>query len=348
MARGRLDGAQAVAMRYLVALAVPRLDPEQVAVIDSAVGVILKPGVEDPAADLAGAGEAREKALERNLVSLLEARVGVGNARVAVSLDIDRERETVNERIIDPESRTLVSRENSDTTESDVGSASGAVTVASNLPEGDAAAPASQSKSQRSEASETTTFDLSETRREREKIAGAVKRATIAVLINSAPGVPDPEAAEDAPTPPRTARAPEELEALKKLVMAAAGFDAARGDVVTIESLDFDEPASAGAEAAKAGLVDWLMTHLMQVLQLLIPAIVALVLALFVVKPLLTSKEAPVLTPIPPTQLATAPTPLEPPRQATPIEDARRAASEKKDASAAVLKSWLDDAGTAA
>ena len=51
MGRGRLDLQQATAMRYLIALAVPDMEPEQVAILDSVNGVLLKPGSGDPAID---------------------------------------------------------------------------------------------------------------------------------------------------------------------------------------------------------------------------------------------------------------------------------------------------------
>lgn len=343
MARGDLDAAQAVAMRYLVALAVPRLEPEQVAVIDQAKGVVLKPGAKDEAADLSGSVDEREKAFQSELIDLLEARVGVGNARVVVNFDIDRESETVSERIIDPASRTLITQENSDTTQSDVGASGGAVTVASNLPEGDKGGASHQSRSNRSESSNTARFDLSETKRERQKLSGAIKRLTIAVLIN--------EPAQAAPTgdgaaPPR--RTPEELDALKKLVMAAAGFDAARGDVVTIESMAFESLSPAGTEAVNKGIGAWLQSNLLPIMQILIPAIVALILALFVVKPLLTSKGLPpaltAAVALPPAADAQAEGPAPP---ATPVDDMRRIAIEKKNASTTVLKSWLDEGATA-
>ena len=170
MKRGKLDAQKATAIRYLIALAVPNLEPVQVAVIDSVNGVILKPGAETPMA-AAGSDQAdRSKQMEQNLLSLLEARVGPGSARVTVSLDIDRERETVSERLLDPNSRVLMSRETTDLQQSDVGTP-GAVTVASNLPDGEAGGAQQESRSNRSETNENTKFDISEVHRQREKTA---------------------------------------------------------------------------------------------------------------------------------------------------------------------------------
>ena len=48
MAGGTLTQDQAMAIRYMTALAVPGLDPKQVAVIDSRAGMVLAPGNEKP------------------------------------------------------------------------------------------------------------------------------------------------------------------------------------------------------------------------------------------------------------------------------------------------------------
>ncbi|MFZ5616648.1 MAG: flagellar basal-body MS-ring/collar protein FliF [Pseudomonadota bacterium] len=342
MARGRLGLEQAAAMRFVVALAVPGLAPEQVAVIDSGAGVVLAPGDGDPAAATAAMTNDREQDIERDLIGLLEARVGAGNARVKVAIDVSHEQETYFERVLDPEKRILTDRESSEIEESGAEGA-GAVTVASNLPEGDATPQAAPAQSKRSETTETTKFDVSETRRERVSAPGALRRVQVAVLINEARKVGEDGDVSAAP------RSPEEIDAIRKLVAAAIGFDEARGDVVTIESLAFDEPAAIGEERKANPVVNFLSDNAVAILQLVIPAIVSLVLALFVLRPILASgasaKPEPVAAlgaPPPPVALAPAPPP------ASPVEEMRRIASERRAASAAVLKDWLEKQESAA
>jgi flagellar M-ring protein FliF len=343
MARGRLDLTQADAMRFVVALAVPDLAPEQVAVIDAANGVVLAPGDPDHAVDLEKSVDDRQRQLESDLVSLLEARVGAGNARVKVSLDLSHQQETFFERTLDPQKRILTDRESSEVSESGTDGA-GVVTVASNLPDGDAQSATTPAQSKRSETTESTKFDVSETRRETVTPPGAVRRVQVAVLINA----PQQTEGADAAAPPRS---PEELQALKKLVAAAIGFDAERGDVVTIESLAFDVPAPLGDEVKSNPIMDFLSANVMGILQLLIPAIVSIVLGLFVLKPLLPSGESagtptPAIASAPtlsPAQAALASTP-----PATPVDQMRKIAAEQQAASTAVLKTWLDERASAA
>lgn len=335
MSRGRLDVQQATAMRYLIALAVPDMQVEQVAIIDSINGVILKPGAGDPMIQAEGDGLDRERHMEASLVDLLEARVGPGNARVTVSLDIDREHETVSERILDPESRVMMGRETSDIQQSDSGGSSGAVTVASNLPEGDVGGGASQSSSSRSETNEQTRFDISEVKRQREKMPGAVSRVHVAVLVNDAPG------AEGAAPTPRTEA---ELQSIRDLITASVGFNEARGDIVTVKSMQFHEFEAVETPEETGGVMLWVQQNVMSILQILIPAIVVIVLGMFVLKPVLTQDIAGGSAAAP--ALLTAENAPSTPK--SPLEELRDLSSSNKDATATLLKEWLGDTERAA
>lgn len=342
MSRGRLDAERAQAMRLLVALAVPGLAPEQVAVLDAAGGVVLAPGSGDAVTLLGSRIADRERALEQDLVNLLEARVGVGNARVKVALSVSDEQTIRHERLVDPDRRALST---SDTTEvSEQGSdASGVVTVASNLPDGDAAQTSTAPpQSRRNESQSSNRFEVSEVKTETVMMPGALRQVHVAVLINEIQAAPVGESG------PGAARPETELEAIRKLVAAAVGFNEARGDVVTIESLAFDQPASAGAEATKPSMIDMLGDNLVPLLQLLIPAAVSLVLAFFVLRPLLATTRQPdkaLIAPQAAIQPIAPPPPLPPAITAAseaPLVDLQRLATEQRAAASAVLKNWLE------
>ncbi len=339
MSRGRLDVNQATAMRYLIALAVPNLNPEQVAVIDSVNGVILKPGAGDPMEVAEGEVGDRERKLEGSLRDLLEARVGPGNARVTVSLDIDRERETVSERILDPDSRVMMGRETTDMSESGTGGTS-AVTVASNLPDGEAGGAQTPSSNSRSETNETTRFDISEVQRQREKMPGAISRVHVAVLIN------EPPAVEGEAVTPRT---DQELQSIRDLVTAAVGFEEARGDVVTVKSMPFHEYEVVETPEETGGIMLFLQQNVMSILQIVIPALVVIVLGMFVLKPVLTQDVAgggaQALADMSGTGANAAPQ-LAAPK--SPLDELRDASAADKEATATVLKSWLGDTERAA
>lgn len=342
----RLDARQANAVRYLVASAVPGLKPELVAVIDSDRGVILSPG--DPNSEEAAEESAvdREQKLENDITSLLEARVGAGNARVQVMLDLVTDKEVVSEKLVSPEGRALASKETTEITDTSQGSQGANVTVASNLPEGDVAGPGDSQSAQRTETTETVTYNVSETVRQIEKRPGAVRKLSVAVLVNQVAAPP----VEGGGAP--TLRTPEELETLRTLVANAVGFDEERGDALTIQALPFQGPSTEGTLAQANPIMDFLKANAMQGVQFLVLAIVTIALALFVVRPLLAAKGEPgpsEIAALPEFQTAPdfaqalpAPSGDMPSAAADPIVQLKELAANNADEAATLIKSWLE------
>lgn len=339
---GALTPAQAQAIRHLVASAVAGLAAEDVSVIDSASGLVPLAGQSS-----AAAGDSRAEELKRAVERLLAARVGPGRALVELSVDLVTERESITERRFDPQGRVMVSSESEERTNSASGAPPG-VTVASNLPEGDA--PQKEgSRSQGSETRERVNYEISETAREVLRAPGGVRRLTVAVLVD------DLRATDGTITP----RSESELTDLRELVASAVGFDAARGDVITIKSMPF-EPLPGGEPAVGPGLLDRL--DLMALIQLAVIAGVLLVLGLFVLRPLLRPARIPLSPPaaLPPVSgplpvltgeiddgAAMGPMPVvsrsegDPPRD--PVERLRQLISERQAESVEILRSWMDD-----
>lgn len=268
-----VSAAQAQALRYLVAAAVAGLAPEDVAVIDTGAGLVAA-----EASPGAGGGD-RAAELRRNAERLLEAHVGPGRAVVEVHVDTVTDRETIVERRLEPDSRVALSTDSEERTASSSDTRSAAVTVASNLPDGDAAGPGGRSESRDQTTRQRTAYEVSQTSREIQRAPGAVRRLTVAVLIDGQRS-PGPDG-----VPVWTPRPEAELEALRELVASAVGFDAGRGDVITIRSLPL-EPAAAGSER-QAGLAERLGLDAFALIRLAILALVVLLLALFVLRPLL-------------------------------------------------------------
>ncbi len=271
-ASGQIAAAHARALKYLVASAVAGMSPGDVTVIDGN-GDLVGDTDGSPASATDGLAETLRHRVER----LLAARVGPGNAVVEVSVETVTRQETLRERVIDPESRVAIS---TDTEEREDASSAegGGVTVASNLPEGDAGTEGAAS--QASETRERVNYEVSETERQVVEAPGAIRRLTVAVLVN---GTVAPDRNGDPVFAPRPE---EELAALEQLVASAVGFDAGRGDAITIKSMQFEQAPPAGA-LADDGPMPGLGLDAMTLVQLAVLAIVALVLGLFVVRPLL-------------------------------------------------------------
>jgi flagellar M-ring protein FliF len=154
------------------------------------------------------------------------------------------------------------------------------VTVASNLPEGDAAADSS-GRTSSSESRERVNFDVSETQREVLRSPGSVRRISVAVLVNGTTVTAADGTVTSAPRPQ------DELDVLRDLVASATGFDEKRGDTLTLRSLMFVPPVQQGT-LAEAGVLDSL--DVQTVINLAVLAIVALILGLFVLRPMLLAR----------------------------------------------------------
>lgn len=293
---GSLSEGQARAIRHLVASAVAGMTPDAVQIIDTVAGLI---GGQETDTFESGDTADRAAAIKGNVERLLAARVGAGKAVVEVSIDLVSEREAITERKFDPQGRVAISSE----TEERSGSSTepgGEVTVASNLPEGDAEA-GGQGRSQNSETRERVNYEVSETQREILRNPGAIRRMTVAVMVDGVATVAEDGTRTWAP------RSEEELATLRELVASAVGLDEARGDVLTLKSLEFQElPLPEGTEATVSLLPPLGQIDAMSMIQTGVLALVAMVLGLFVIRPVLASANRASLPP-PETQLALPP-----------------------------------------
>lgn len=278
-ASGSLSAVQADALKHLVAAAVAGMLPEDVAVIDT-VGGLIQTSETDASTGVKMQDRAAE--IRENVERLLAARVGPGRAVVEVALDLVTESETVFERRFDPQGRVAISSETQEKSGSST-EPGGDVTVASNLPEGDAAGGAG-GKSDTSETSERINFEVSETTREVQHVPGSIRKLSVAVLVDGQKAI-----AEDG-TVTWTERTPEELAVLRELVSSAVGLDEARGDVLTLKSLAFEPVAQEGTLAEASLLAMFAPINIMTAIQIGALAFVALVLGLFVIRPVLTAQ----------------------------------------------------------
>jgi len=282
---GPVDMARAEAARHLVASAVAGLAPEQVTVIDAVAGVLLRPGEDSPARRALDAGPDRAAEIKGKLERLMAARVGEGKAVVEVTVETVMESETISERVIDPDSRVAVATDSQEKSETAEGTTPG-LTIASNLPDAAKTEATPPGKRNATETRERTNFEVSEVRRERVRMPGDVKKIAVAVLVDGIETIAADGTRSWAPRPA------EELAELETLVKAAIGFNAERGDVVTVSSLEFTPPPELGT-VAEPGLGARLALNAMTLIQLGVLALVALVLGLFVLRPLLRAAPAP-------------------------------------------------------
>lgn len=275
-----LDRGQANAIRSLVAASVPKLSRGQVTVLD-ARGNRLFDEETDGVSMAANAGRKAEveMGIIRAVENMLAPRVGMNNVRVQAAVEFDMNRERVREQTFDPAATAVRSTQSVEELEqSNEATNELPTTVEQNLPEvevdGDALGQ-NESRSERLE--EVTNYEISSRVFERVAEPGALKRLSVAVMVNGT--YVTNEAGERSYVP----RAPQELEQLENLVRSAVGYDAARGDKVTVENLEFVDVAADMPALPEPTVVDVLRENMMTIIQwIILLAGVALVLILAV------------------------------------------------------------------
>ena len=282
----RLERQQILAIQHLVSAAVPGLKPTMVSIIDSSGNLLARNADDGDVQGTATTSEemriAYEKRLVRTVEELLERSVGRGNVRVQISADMDFDRITENVETFDPDGQVVRSTQ---TVEEESGSVDGQglppVTVGGNLPDaglGASDANGSQSNAVRNE--ETVNYEISRTVRTHVRESGAVKRLSVAVLINGTTTV-----AEDG-TSSYEPRSAEELQQLNSLVRSAVGLDEERGDTLEIVNLPFTDAGLDLGTGDSAGFFGFTEAQLMRVAEVLVLGIVAILVLLLVVRPL--------------------------------------------------------------
>jgi flagellar M-ring protein FliF len=287
-AAGRDPAADQVrALQNLVAGAVPNLKPERVTIVDQN-SRLLGGGDGDSAASQAVDNQRSqtEEGLRKRIKELVEGVVGPGKARVQVTAVLDTSQVTTQEEKFDPDGQVVRSTQTTEeNAKQNEPNASGQVGAAANVPGTPGASPANTNSSDSGRTEETTNYEISKTTKTTVEAPGAVKKLSIAVAVDGvttpgAKGKPDSYA-------PRTAQ---EMQYIDQLVRSAAGFDAARGDQISVVNVRFaQDPATAGTASAGSKLLDFDKDDVMRGAELLIAVVVAALIIFFVVRPLLSA-----------------------------------------------------------
>lgn len=281
--RGALGPGEIRAVQHLVATAVDGLDPDKVSIVDE-TGRLLASGAGGDEEGLVSARlQERTVAIESRLRSqveeILNSVVGPGRARVRVNADVDFNRRTETIETFDPDGQvvrsTQTKEEASASTRGD-----GEVTVGNQLPNAPAPENGGVDEDTTSLTEEIVNYEISKSTRTEVVEAGQITRLSVAVLVD---GTYQPDADGNVAYAPRTQEA---LDRIAVLVRSAVGFDEARGDVVEVVNLQFALPPAPDAMEAP-GLFDFTRDDIMRFAELGVLLLIAVLLLMFVVRPLL-------------------------------------------------------------
>ncbi len=279
---------QADSIRNLVASAVEDLPPDNVVLVDADGHATL--GKKSASAE----GEAHEQALSEKLIETLEPIAGAGNVRTSVNVEYDTSTADEVDETYDPSAVVTLSMQRSDQSTGAQSAGTGGVPgTASNAPNTqpppNAQPPLFPSQSAGTQAirQESATYAASKRVRHSQQAPGKIRRITAAVLINDrllALGTSKRQASWQS-------RTPDEIKHLTELAQAAIGFDAARGDQVSVENIAFQENAAA----KEPGTADRLLQHVHESQSLIhygAILLAMLALLLFVVRPMTRKTKA--------------------------------------------------------
>jgi flagellar M-ring protein FliF len=279
--RGQLEAQQVRAIQHLVASAVTGLKPTRVSIVDDSGRLLANGAAED--AGVGAAAEERKIGFERRLRDQVEAIVssvvGPGRARVQLSADFDFNRVTETSEKFDPEGRVLRSTQSKEES-SGAADPSGQVSVANELPGGQANASSSRENSKKTD--EITNYEVSRTTRTEVVEGGRLSRISVAVLVDGTYAK-----AENGDVTYQE-RPKEELDRIAALVRSAIGFDQRRGDLVEVVNLRFaDAPALAVNDGGGLlALLQFTKDDIMRAVEFLVMGILGVVVVLVVVRPL--------------------------------------------------------------
>ena len=284
-----LSARQLAGVIHLVASSVPNLQAEQVSVVDQQGRLLSGQGEQD------GLGYTKEQyrlsqQLEQRyaqrIVGILEPILGPGNVRAEVTADIDFTRIERTSEQYAPE--TVIRSEQTTEETSDSRFAGGVPGTLANQPPappevaqqpaGEEAEAADDQRPARVSRRATRNYEMDKTISHIRETPGGLSRLSVAVVVDYIEGVADDGAAAPVPLPP------ERIDEINALVREAVGFNAERGDTLSVINASFiDPPAMETPEPPSILEQDWIWRTGKGVLV----ALVLGALVFFVLRPLI-------------------------------------------------------------
>jgi flagellar M-ring protein FliF len=301
---GRLDRGQVRAIQHLVAAAVASLTADRVAIVDDH-GNLLAGGDDKSGPNAMARGQDEdttnyENNLRQRIESIVASVVGPGHVQVQVAADINYNHTQTTSETYDPDSKVVRSTQTVEQNASDnSGSTTNAVSVSTALPGGatpSAGGDSSRSTSGRTE--ETTNYEISKKVTTSTVDGGDVRKLSVAVVVDGT------TTGEGAGTyKPRSAA---EMAQITALVKSAMGFDQARGDQVQVSNMQFARVDTLEGTPAPKPLLGLDSAYWFKIIEAAIMCVTALLIGLFVARPLINRMFAPLPGPQPgqPAQIA--------------------------------------------
>ncbi len=183
-----------------------------------------------------------ETAMAERVVQVLSPIVGSDHVRTSVTIEYDPTSGESTQDVYDPTASAVLTSQTSQET-ADGLEPSGIPGTASNAPNtppaGAAATQTNVDQNGQAIRTESKTFAVSHTVRHLTEPAGRIKRVAAAVLVDD---VVDSSTENGKTTETRRKRTPDEMKQIGDLAKAAMGWDASRGDQISVQNVSFRSP----------------------------------------------------------------------------------------------------------
>ena len=289
-----LGRGQVNAIQHLVAAAVAGLQAGRVAIIDDRGNLLAggdgKDGIDATAAEDSQHTADYEDRMRKRIESIVASVVGPGHVRVQVAANLDYSHVSQTSESYDPDSKVARSTQTTETSSSDKQpGSSGATSVSTALPGGQQAVGAGGGNNDSSSTSdqETTNYEISKTVSTKEMPGGDVKHLSVAVVVDGTQKGPD--GGKDTYVP----RSKQEMQQIETLVKSAMGFDKARGDQVEVVNMPFAHLDVGPLKPAPKPLLGLDAAYWFKIIEAGILSLTALLIGLFVARPLIRNMFAP-------------------------------------------------------
>lgn len=286
-----LKDAEVQGVVHLVASSIEGMNTDNVTVLDSRGKILSKggSGTADAAAKMTSTMQetqrAYERSLEERLQTLLDRVVGGGKtvARVTASFDF-KQVERVEEKF-DPETIAVRSEQRSEEKAGASAISSGVPGVQTNLGR---TAPGSGSASNGgSKNDETLNYEVSRSTSRTIEPVGTLSKVSVAILVDGKYELPAAVKEGQTAKAKYIPRTPDELQKIDALVKGAIGFNAERGDQLSIQNIPFQDPGDTVGDTAAPSW--WTNPFLLSLIKNLMIGLGFVALMMFVVKPMINT-----------------------------------------------------------
>jgi flagellar M-ring protein FliF len=243
-----LSEEQVRGITFLVANAVEGLDADKVSVVDSRGKLLSKSSNPDTAgsSELSSLQASKERELESRVEEILGRIVGQGKVMARANVTLDTTHTMTTEETVDPDKTAVASQsEESERLDGNRTNPTGVPGARANLPGAQDAGQVAFNQNV-DKGLKTTVYSVPKTVRNIKKAAGDTQRVSVAVVVDGIITHKKNDKGEDEEV--YSARSVEDLAKYEEIVKQVVGFNAARGDSVKVENMQFTKEDFSDAE----------------------------------------------------------------------------------------------------